>query len=162
MATRSTKQCCECKKVFLREELIDYAGPAANTTKTYCKKCLEEKQGRDQFSIKVCQIFGLKKPGPRIWTERKRLRETYGYTDDIIVNCLDYIYNIEHKKKLAESLCLITPMLVDKMLKWRRNTSTKASMIAAAYQTKINEQIVPIKENIPSKKENWNPDEWLD
>lgn len=104
----------------------------------------------------------MKAPGPRIWTERKRLRDNYGYTDDVIINCLDYIYNIEHKKKLSESLCLITPISVDKMMKWKHKEQIKSNQLTAAYQTQVNEHIVSIQENITSKKENWNPDEWLE
>lgn len=162
MGARAIKQCYSCKEKFRREELVEYAGPNTNTTHSYCPQCLVEREARDRFSIKVCKIFGLKAPGPRIWTERKRLQDVYGYTDNIIIDCLEYIYNVEHKKKLSESLCLVTPASVDKMIKWKHREQVKGNQLAVAYQTQINEHIVPVKENTTSKKENWNPDEWLE
>lgn len=91
---RLTKLCHGCKQSFRKSELIDYASPGAKTMYSYCSKCLEEKHSRENFSNKVCSIFGIKTPGPLIWTQRKRLQDTYGYTDDIIVECLDYLYNV--------------------------------------------------------------------
>lgn len=129
---------------------------------SYCPKCFKEKQARERFSNKVCSIFGLKSPGPRIWKERERLQNTYGYTDDIIIDCLDYIYCVEKKKKSVESLCLVTPYMVEKMLQYKKMQENKASGIIRAMQTKTKEYIVPIKENTSTKKENWNPDDWLD
>ena len=79
MAGRAVKKCYGCKQEFRSEELVYYASPTANTGYNYCPKCLAEKQARERFSYKVCSIFGLKAPGPRIWTERKRLYEKYGY-----------------------------------------------------------------------------------
>lgn len=108
-----TKKCHGCGENFLRDQLIDYASPNAKTLYSYCQKCYKEKIAKDKFSEKVCSIFGLKKPGPRIWQDRKRIQEKYGYTDDVIVDCLDYIYNIKKLKKLSESLCLVTPLNVE-------------------------------------------------
>ena len=156
-------KCFGCKQSFLREELVAYASINSNTTHNYCLKCLAEKQARDQFSIQVCKIFGLKSPGPRIWTERKRLMETFGYTDNIIIDCLEYLYNVEKKKKLAESLCLIKPDAIERMKRYKKNISnSNKQLIQAITNTQMIEHIVPIKENdAEQKKESWDPDEWL-
>ena len=155
---RLTKQCHSCKQEFRKTELVDYATPGTKTMYSYCPKCLEEKHKREAFAKKVCMIFGLKSPGPRIWTERKRLIDTYGYTDDTIVDCLDYIYNIEHKKKLVESICLVNPTTINKMINYKQ---TKARQMTQALGTETKEYVVPIKEKIIQKDE-WNPDDWLD
>ncbi len=156
-----TKKCFGCKQEFRKEELVDYASPAAKQTHSYCVNCLREKQDRDNFSIKVCQIFGLKVPGPRIWTERMRLKNTYGYTDSILIDALDYIYNVEHRKKLSESLCLITPSLVSKMLKYKQKQATIGNSIAQAYNLETTIQVMPVEEK-EIKKTSWEPDDWLD
>ena len=155
---RLTKQCHSCKQEFRKTELVDYATPGTKTMYSYCSKCLEEKHKREAFAKKVCMIFGLKSPGPRIWTERKRLIDTYGYTDDTIVDCLDYIYNIEHKKKLVESICLVNPSTINKMINYKQ---TKVRQMTQALGTETKEYVVPIKEKIVQKDE-WNPDDWLD
>ncbi len=159
----NTKQCFSCKQIFLKTELIDYASKNAKTAHSYCKECYHEKILRENFSDKICQIFGLKKPGPRIWTERKRLIDKYGYTDNIIIDCLDYIYTVEKKKKLADSLCLVTPVMVDRMLAWKNRQMYKANqMMSAMTQTKMNDYIVPIKENNEKKENILNADDFLD
>ena len=159
---RKVKQCYECKVQFRREELIDYAAPGTKTMHSYCAKCLAEKHAREAFANKVCTIFGLKAPGPRIWKERERLQNNYGYTDQIIIDCLDYIYYVEKKKKLAESLCLVQPYMVEKMMRYKTTKEHEAANIARAAQTEVKEYIVPIKENTSIKKESWDPDEWLE
>jgi len=157
-----TKKCYGCKQEFRREELVDYAGPAAKTMQSYCPKCLAEKQAREKFSDKVCMIFGIKAPGPRIWTERKRLIETYGYTDDVIVDCLEYIYTVEKKKKFAESLTLIKPPMVEKMKRWKASEDYKARELVRATKMQVREFVVPIKENTKDNKEILNADDFLE
>ena len=158
-----TKQCYGCKQEFRKDELVDYAAPLAKTLHSYCPKCLAEKQSRERFSNKVCMIFGIKTPGPRIWTERKRLIDTYGYTDDIIIDCLEYIYKVENKRKFAESLCLVNPVSVEKMRKWKKSEDYKAAQIARAMmETQAVEHIVPIKENSINNKQKINADDFLE
>lgn len=159
---RTTKMCHMCKQTFRTEEIVSYASPRSNTFYNYCPKCLEERQARDRFIDKVCTIFGLKAPGPRIWTERKRLIDTYGYTDDIIVDCLDYIYNVEKKKKLSESLCLVNPPTVEKMRKYKSREEYNAQKLIDAMKTKIQTYVVPIRENKDEDKHAINLDEWLE
>ena len=148
------RKCAGCKQEFRKEELVEYSSLSGKSSAWYCKDCLVEKQARERFSIKVCELFGLKSPGPRIWTERKRLRDTYGYTDDAIVDCLEYIYHVINMKKLKESLGLVNPRNMEGMRKWRKEQKAQASSIAAAIaNTEIREYKVPftIKPNV--KKE---------
>lgn len=161
MVTQPTHVCHVCKETFRTEEMVHYATLRSKTAYWYCPNCYNEKREKEQFSEKVCQIFGIKSPGPRIWTERKRLKDTYGYTDSILVDSLDYIYNIQKKKKLAESLCLITPSLVNKMMEYKRKTQDIANKINNAIQMESIEYIVPIQENVKKNSNKWDPDEWL-
>lgn len=156
-----TKKCYGCKQDFRREELVDYASPAAKTMQSYCPKCLAEKQARERFASKVCEIFGLKKPSPRIWADRKRLIDTYGYTDDILIDCLHYLYEVEKVAKLSESLCLIKPSTVERMVQYKKQQEYQSYKIVNAINTNYKEYMVPVEK----KKERvnaWDPDEWLD
>ena len=149
-----TRKCSGCKNDFHKDELIQYATLSGKTTYWYCPACYEEKLARERFSNKVCEIFGIKSPGPRIWTERKRLKNEYGYTDDAIVDCLDYIYNVSKKDKLSESLALVGPRSMANMKAWRADRQARAGSIAAAIaNTETHEYVVPIKENTSKKKE---------
>lgn len=159
---KETRVCFGCKEVFRKNDMVEYSSPRSERKHWYCVKCKAQQDARDLFSDKVCTIFGLKMPGPRIWTERKRLIDTYGYTDDVIIDCLEYIYNVEKKKKLAESLYLINPITIDKMKQYKREQARKSMMMAQALNTETKEYVVPIRESKPKAKENLDPDEWLD
>ena len=149
-----TRKCHGCGQDIHKDEMIQYSTVSGKTSYWFCKDCYEEKMARERFQIKVCQIFGIKSPGPLIWTQRKRLRDEYGYTDDAIVDCLDYIYNVEHMKKLKESLGLVNPKSMANMKAWRAEKKARAGSIAAAIaNTETKEYIVPIKENKKKKKE---------
>lgn len=158
-------KCFECKQDFNKESLVSYTSPLSTTSHNYCKNCLLQRQSRDYFSMSVCRIFGIKAPGPRIWTERKRLIEKYGYTDETLIDCLNYLYNIEKKQKLRESLCLINPESINRMMQYKEKESDKWKNIAQAIQQKVIETPVTIKEN---DNKRWktsyslNPDDWLD
>lgn len=156
-----TRKCSGCKQEFRKDEMIQYATLSGKTTYWFCKNCYEDKLAREKFSNKVCEIFGIKSPGPRIWTERKRLKNDYGYTDDAIVDCLDYIYNVVKKDKLTESLALVSPRSMANMKSWRATKQAQAGSIAAAMaNTETKEYIVPIKEN-NNKREEINLDDAL-
>ena len=149
-----TRKCAGCKQEFHKDELIQYASITGKTTYWFCKDCYAEKLAREKFSNKVCEIFGIKSPGPRIWTERKRLQNTYGYTDDSIVDCLDYIYNVIKKDKLTESLALVNPRSMANMKAWKADRQARASSVAAAMAvTETKEYVVPVQENNTKKKE---------
>lgn len=143
-----TRKCAGCKEDFRKTELVEYSSATGKTSNWYCPKCLEEKQARERFSNKVCQIFGIKAPGPVIWTQRKRLIAEYGYTDDAIIDCLEYIYNVENKKKLSESLYFVKPDMMEKTRAWKNQQAAKASSFAAAIaNTETREYVVPVREN---------------
>lgn len=158
-----TRVCFKCKESFLKDDMIEYASARAKQLHWYCKKCYNEKLEREAFSDAVCYIFGIKTPGPRIWTERKRLIDTYGYSDQTIIDCLDYLYNVKKLKKLAESLCLVTPITIQEMFKYKKQKSFEANSLAMATQTEQKEYIIPTpKRKKQIYKVEYNPDEWLD
>ena len=149
-----TRKCYGCKQDIRKDEMIQYSSLSGKSSYWFCRRCYEEKMARERFQLKVCQIFGIKSPGPRIWTERKRLMTTYGYTDDAIVDCLDYIYNEKKMNKLAESLALVNPRSMAEMKSWRTNKKAQAGGIAAAIaNTEVKEYVAPVRENKTKKKE---------
>ena len=149
-----TRKCAGCKQDIRKEEMVEYFSPSGKTSHWFCPACLKEKQERERFSNKVCEIFGIQSPGPIIWTQRKRLQDTYGYTDDAIVDCLDYIYNEKKMNKLAESLALVNPRSMAEMKAWRSNRKAQASGIAASIaNTEMKEYAAPVRENKTKKKE---------
>ena len=160
---KETYKCYGCKQIFKSGDLVEYASSRAKKMQKYCPKCLQEKKDSDFFSDKICEIFGIKAPGPLIYTQRKRIKQEYGYTDKIIIDCLEYIYNVECKKKLSESLYFVKPEYVEKMLKYKQNKETEEHQIVNAIGVfKTEEHIVPIKEIENNKTSVYdNIDEWL-
>ena len=149
-----TRKCYGCKQDIRKDEMIQYGSLSGKSTYWFCRTCYEERLARERFQTKVCQIFGLKSPGPVIWTQRKRLRDMYGYTDDAIVDCLDYIYHVKHMNKLKESLGLVGPRSMAEMQQWRAWKKAQASNIAAAIvNTEYTEQLVPFTFTKNVKKE---------
>jgi len=144
-----TRKCYGCKQDIRKDEMIQYSSLSGKTSHWYCKDCYEDKLARERFQDKVCQIFGLKSPGPVIWTQRKKLQNDYGYTDDAIVDCLDYIYNEKHMQKLSESLVLVNPRNMMEMKKWRASKKGEASSIVAAV---VNTQTTEEKVIAPQRK----------
>lgn len=156
-----TRVCFDCKKEFPKEQMVEYASITSNYMHWYCKACLEKKQARDNFSMTVCQIFGLKTPGPRIWREREAIMKKYGYTDSTIIDCLEYVYNVEKKKKLSESLYFVTPPMVEKAKRWKKSEEYKAMELARATQMSFHERFVQVQENTQSNKKIFNADDYL-
>ena len=89
------------------------------------------------------------------------MRNTYGYTDDVIIDCLDYIYNVKCYKKLSESLSLITPKMVYAMKAYKGGQAVQAGALIAAMNTPIEKVEVIIEENTTSNKANRNFDDYL-
>lgn len=149
-----TRKCYGCKQDIRKDEMLQYSTLSGKTTYWFCKDCYAEKLAREKFQTKVCEIFGIKSPGPLIWTQRKRLQDTYGYTDDAIIDCLEYIYNVEHMNKLKESLGLVNPRSMQNMKVWRANKKAQGGNIAAAIANmETHEYIVPIRDKKNVKKE---------
>lgn len=151
---KMTRKCAGCKEEYRKDEMVEYFSITGKTSAWYCPTCLAERQARERFSNKVCEIFGIKSPGPRIWTERKRLRDKYGYTDNAIVDCLEYIYHVQKKDKLADSLVLVNPRSMANMKSWKAEQRAKAGSLAAAIaNTEVREYEVPVNEKKKEKKE---------
>ena len=157
-----SKRCWKCHDNFRKDELIDYCAPGYKTYHSYCKKCLKEQQDFDALKLKIVSIFGNdQKLWPRIMKDRKRIIIKYGYTDNTISDCLDYLYNVLKLKVLSKSLCLVTPTNVEKMKQYKRQQSAAAGQLAAAAAIEIIEKPVSIRENIDEEQEE-NLDEWFE
>lgn len=157
-----TKQCYGCKESFRKTELVEYTGINAQTGHYYCPKCLKEKIDRERFAMKVCEIFGITAPGPIIWTQRKKIINEYGYSDQAIIDCLDYVYNVKKIKKLSETLYFVKPQMMAEARKWKKQQENKGlGLVAAIANNTTTEDKVSIKENLSNKKQ-INLDEYFD
>ena len=81
-----------------------------------------------------------------------------------MVDCLKYLYQEQHLKILSESLCLINPTNVEKMLQWKRMKEQQNNILIQAMDMKTEEHVVTVKEEEGNNKKmkQINPDDWLD
>ena len=157
------KMCHLCKEKFKREDLIDYARAGAMTAYSYCPKCLAIVQQKEWFEREICKIFSIKAPGPQINTERKRLIDKYGYTDQTIIDCLHYVYDVKKIKQEKVTLYFVTPTMIDEMMRYKRTLAAEGRNLAQAIQkASFKEYVVPVREATPRQKELLNPDDYFD
>lgn len=157
-----TRKCHGCGEEIRKDEMIQYASATGKTMYWYCKPCYEEKIARERFSKKVCKIFQLKSPGPLIWTQRKHLKQKYGYTDDTIADCLEFLYEVQHRNTLVESLGLVTPKNVAAMKVWKAQQKALGGRLLAAQDiTTVQEKIVNEIPEAKSVKKEINLDDGL-
>lgn len=72
--------------------------PYRQDKKNYHKECYEQKLQRDELCQYICNMFALKAPGPRIYTQIKKYIDD-GYTYVGILNALRYFYEIKKGSK---------------------------------------------------------------
>lgn len=159
-----TRKCAECKESFRKTEMKEYQSLTGKTTLWFCPACYEKKMERERFANTVRKLFGIVSPGPQIWTERKRLFEKYGYDDATIIDCLEYLYKIEKKQVLSESLCLVKPPAVERMKKWKQTKQNEGQLLNAAIEQsqQMKEYIVPQKKEKVKTAEILNADDFLE
>lgn len=155
-----TRVCCKCKETFLKDDMISTDGKSP----WYCKECHEKALATALFEETVCKIFNVKKPGAYVWKQRNKIIEEYGYTDKIITDTLNYIYNIKGYKPLATSICLVKPPMVEEMLQYKKTKDFKEDRVINAIIDGIsNKQELPQikrRENIKKQIE-WNIDDYF-
>lgn len=145
--------CSVCKERAKKETMIEYK------SKKYCLHCYEEKTERERFINYICRLYGIKSPGPLIYSQRKRLRETYGYTDDVLIKTLYYMFEVKNMNKSYESLGLINPANVNEALEYYKNQNIKqSSILQKIEQSHDNIKII----NIPLKEKKEKEQEDID
>lgn len=144
---KTTFTCARCSqqknpvKVYPINERITFRG------RNLCPACYKEAIETDKFNNFVCELFGIKSAGPRIYTQRKRLHEQ-GYTDATIMNTLEYCFRVKKYNKTEESLGLV-PYLVDEAYEWHQNQKSK---VVELEEVRKEEKVVQIKKQEKKKQ----------
>lgn len=138
-----TLTCCACHEKFPREQII-YYGSQENQLK-YCPECYTEKREREVFFNFICELFGIKAPGPKIYSQRKKLKEQYGFTDKTIMQTLEYLFKVKKFNKSFESLGLVNPQTVDEAKKYYDKLKIEQEKLQEAEKTRVRELIIPVK-----------------
>lgn len=149
--------CAECSKQrrdikkYPRNEIIVY------NSRKLCPACYAQAVENEKFKMFICELFGVKSPGPKIYTQRKQLKEKYGFSDTTIMRTLEYVFRVKKMNKAYESLGLITPRMVDEAYEYHKSQKGK---IVELKEAKTVEHVVSIKE--PERKKNLLSYDFLD
>lgn len=85
-------KCFECKWNVEKDGAISVDGHYYHTA------CYQKVLDRKELFTYVCKLFGLKTPGPVIYSQRKSFAEKYGYTDAGMLKTLIYLYDVKKTK----------------------------------------------------------------
>lgn len=140
---RQTLTCSSCHTKFPREEIIFY-GSAKNPIK-YCPQCYSDRIDRDKFTNYICELFGIRVPGPKIYTQRKALKEKYGFTTDTIIQTLEYLYRVKKLDRTYESIGLVNPQTVEEAKNYYKQKALIYEKLKKAEETKVKDLITPIQ-----------------
>ena len=77
--------------------------------------------------------------------ERKKLKTTYGFTDETIMKTLDYLFNVKKLNKGYESIGLVNPQTVEEAKNYFEEKKKNEEKLKEAEKTRIEKVIIPIK-----------------
>lgn len=142
-------KCAECGVAVEKNETVRYKN------KNYHSLCLVERQERDELHETICELFKLKSPGPRVFTQIKRFKEE-GLSYVGIKQALLYFYEVKGNSTTSEKAGLgIVPYVYKDANYYFSRIEKKKEQIAASATNFSNEiRTVYVKTPItkPKKK----------
>lgn len=118
-------------------------------------ECYPAYRDRKEFTDYVCKLFGLKKPGPVIYSQRRTFMDKYGYTDRGMVLALRYAYEVQGNKiaNAQERIGLI-PYVYDEAQAYFSSLEKKQEEIAQklAQATEEKEREVIVVREVPRRQ----------
>lgn len=132
-------KCFECKWNVTADDAVLDDG------KHYHPKCYALVLDRRNFVEYVCKLFGLKSPGPVIYSQRKNFMEKYGYTDAGMLKTLQYLYDIKKTKTTnAKERIGLIPFAYDEAQAYFEDEAKKKQEIAQKMVEAIEQQKIEI------------------
>ena len=161
---KPTLKCYKCGQQYPRGDIVEYTTTRSKVPHRYCPNCLKIAQDTDYFFAKVAEFYKKDIPWATINNRRNKLRETYGYTDKTIIDCLEYAYNVKGYVVLEKALGIVKPSLVEEMFQYKKQQEYENNKIATAFIDGINNKVeiprIRIRENT-RKKPDWNIDDYF-
>ena len=112
----------------------------------YCPDCYKDKIEREKFYQYICELFGIRAPGPKIYAQRRKIKENYGFTDETIMKTLDYLFKVKKMDKGFESIGLVNPKTVDEAKDYY-----ESKKVVVVNENKVEKIIVPTNDNKKKK-----------
>lgn len=149
--------CHECKRKFHKEELINYKGL------NYCNECYNKKLDKENLYDFICDFYNLKMPGPKIYSQRKKLL-AQGCTDKIILRTLKYLKETNKLNKNIISLGLVNEKNALAAKKYFEKAESFVYVEDAVSAQPIKEEVIRYlkpPEEFNDKKTFYNPDDFI-
>lgn len=144
-------KCAECEKLVDKDQAVKY------NNKNFHPQCYGAKLERQELFDYICMIFKLKKPGPKVNSQRRTFIDKYGFSDVGMLNALKYIYEVkkDNPAKAREGIGLI-PYVYEEAENYfkqqeRIQQEIAISMAAAIEQTKT--KVIHIKRKNQTPKQ---------
>lgn len=162
---KPTLKCYKCGEQVPRGDLVEYTSMRSKNPHRYCPKCLKAVQDAERFYNKIVEFYKDDISWATINKKRTALYETYGYTDQTIIDCLEYAYKVKGYVVLEKVLGIVKPPLVEEMLQYKRAKDFKENKIVDAIISSANAKFLPrikVRENTkPKPKSSWDDEDYL-
>lgn len=140
---------CGCKTVDkLSQDYVAYKG------KNFHKECCEKQKEKDEFYAYVCEVFKLKAPGPRIYSQGNNFVKQHGYTYLGMQQTLYYIYTIKkhtNDRPIDSKSIGLIPYYYDEAQEYFKKIEKKKEIIRKEIMSTV-EEVVPVKIAASPKK----------
>ena len=147
-ARKDNHTCFICHNLFDDKDLVYYAAPNASVYHYYCLPCYEEKIARQKFNAEISKIFRIVSPGPKLFSQRKRLLKK-GFTDNVILETVRYLYEVKGLDKRYETFGLVNEDTAHEAHEYYAREAAKQKQKEQDLQNlKINKIEVKHKENV--------------
>lgn len=166
MYLKPTLKCHKCGEQFPRDDLVEYVTRRAINPQRFCPQCLKKIQEEEYFYKRITEFYKDDISWSTINKRRKALYETYGYTDNTIIDCLEYAYTVKGYVVLEKILGIVKPPLVEEMLQYKREKEFKENKIVNAIIDSFTDTRelpkIHVRENMkPKKKTTWDDENYL-
>ena len=118
-------KCFECKENVLADDAVKADGHC------FHPKCYGIVLDKKNLMAYICKLFGLKSPGPVIYSQRKTFMEKYKYTDAGMLKTLQYLYEVQKTKiEGAKERIGLIPYAYDEAQEYFKKEGIKKQEIA--------------------------------
>jgi hypothetical protein len=140
MAGKTSVKCNLCGAQVEKLEGVNYKD------KWYHHHCHDLVLDKEELMTYICRVFGLKAPGPKVYSQRKNFIEKYGYTDRGMLNALKYHYEVQKgsTSKAQEGIGII-PHVYGEAQEFYKNMANKQEKFGEQLQKTLdNQQIITV------------------
>ncbi len=115
--------------------------------KNFHAACAEKQKDKDDLVEYICRLFGLKRPGPTVYSQLKNFMEKYShYTFKGVKNALIYFYEVQkNSTKNSKQGIGIVPYIYDEAFQYFSKLGNKQNKIKESLNKQLDKEVQVIK-----------------